>query len=112
MDIAAELDRPILVGKGRPVQQVNRDRLRQRDGPVDRSFRIQRAQQGRTTLLITHRLSQIRWADHILVIEKGKVVASGTHEDLLRTSAPYRRIFARYDVALPPLEEKVLSTEY
>lgn len=65
---------------------------------------IRRAQEGRTTLLITHRLSQIRWADHILVIDKGKIVASGTHEDLLRTSPPYRRIFARYDSALPPLE--------
>jgi ATP-binding cassette, subfamily B, bacterial len=65
---------------------------------------IRRAQQGRTTLLITHRLSQIRWADHILVLEQGQVVAYGKHEDLLRTSEPYRRIFARYDVALPPLE--------
>lgn len=65
---------------------------------------IRRAQQGRTTLLITHRLSQIRWADHILVLDKGKLVSSGSHEDLLRTSIHYRRIFARYDMALPPLE--------
>ncbi len=65
---------------------------------------IRRAQQGRTTLLITHRLSQIRWADHILVLDQGKLVASGTHEELLRRSADYRRIFARYDVELPPLE--------
>ncbi|MBX3083418.1 MAG: ABC transporter ATP-binding protein [Anaerolineae bacterium] len=65
---------------------------------------IRRAQQGRTTLLITHRLSQIRWADHIIVLEKGRVVASGTHEELLRSSAHYRRIFARYDVALPPIQ--------
>jgi len=65
---------------------------------------IKRAQQGRTTLLITHRLSQIRWADHILVLDQGKLVASGTHDDLLRTSEPYRRVFSRYDMALPPLE--------
>jgi ATP-binding cassette subfamily B protein len=65
---------------------------------------IRRAQQGRTTLLITHRLSQIRWADHIIVLEKGRVVASGGHEELLRTSPHYRRIFARYDVALPPIQ--------
>ena len=65
---------------------------------------IRRAQQGRTTLLITHRLSQIRWADHILVLEDGQIIASGTHEELLRVSEPYRRIFARYDAALPPLE--------
>ncbi|MBI5959243.1 MAG: ABC transporter ATP-binding protein [Chloroflexi bacterium] len=65
---------------------------------------IRRAQEGRTTLLITHRLSQIRWADVILVLDHGKVVAAGSHEQLLRTSQPYRRIFARYDVPLPPLE--------
>lgn len=65
---------------------------------------IRRAQEGRTTLLITHRLSQIRWANHILVLDKGQLVASGSHEELLRTSIHYRRIFARYDMALPPLE--------
>jgi len=65
---------------------------------------IQRAQQGRTTLLITHRLSQIRWADYILLLEGGQLVAGGTHEELLRTSPQYRRIFARYDVALPSVE--------
>lgn len=65
---------------------------------------IQRAQKGRTTLLITHRLSQIRWADHILVIDDGRVLAYGNHDELIRTSDLYRRIFARYDTALPPLE--------
>jgi ATP-binding cassette, subfamily B, bacterial len=55
------------------------------------------AAKGRTTLLITHRLSQIRWADHIVVIKKGHVVAQGKHEDLLQTSTAYQRIFARYD---------------
>ncbi|MBZ0300892.1 MAG: ABC transporter ATP-binding protein/permease, partial [Anaerolineae bacterium] len=55
------------------------------------------ASRGRTTLLITHRLSQIRWADTIIVLRKGRIVAQGKHEDLLRTSDAYRRIFARYD---------------
>lgn len=55
------------------------------------------AAKGRTTILITHRLSQIRWADHIIVIKAGAVAAQGTHEELLEESQAYRRIFARYD---------------
>jgi len=70
---------------------------------------IKKAQQGRTVLLITHRLSQIRWADHILVIDQGKLVADGTHEQLLRKSPHYRRIFSRYDMALPPLEGEAVK---
>jgi len=63
--------------------------------------RIQRAMyrisQQRTTFLITHRLSQIRWADRILVLKAGEIVDQGTHEELLEKSTDYRRIFARYD---------------
>jgi ATP-binding cassette, subfamily B, bacterial len=58
---------------------------------------IQRAMfevaQGRTTFVITHRLSQIRWADVIVVLRKGRVDAVGSHESLLETSAAYRNIF-------------------
>jgi ATP-binding cassette subfamily B protein len=57
------------------------------------------AAQGRTTILITHRLSQIRWADHIVVLRQGHVAAQGTHETLMATSEDYRRIFARYEQA-------------
>ncbi|GAB4480708.1 MAG: ABC transporter ATP-binding protein [Anaerolineae bacterium] len=56
------------------------------------------AAKGRTTVLITHRLSQIRWADHIVVLRNGRVAAQGKHEDLLRSSEVYRRIFARYEL--------------
>lgn len=62
---------------------------------------IRKAQEGRTVLLITHRLSQIRWADLILLVKKGHIIAQGTHEDLLHDSEDYRRIFARYDMPMP-----------
>jgi ATP-binding cassette subfamily B protein len=58
---------------------------------------INRILEGRTTLLITHRLSQIRRADKILVLEKGKVIDQGTHHELLARCALYQRIFARYE---------------
>ncbi len=51
----------------------------------------------RTTFLITHRLSQIRWADRILVLRQGELVDQGTHEELFERSEAYRRIFARYE---------------
>jgi ATP-binding cassette subfamily B protein len=60
--------------------------------------RIQRAiynaAKGRTTFIITHRLSQIRWADLIVVMRKGKVAAVGVHEELLQSSEAYRNIFS------------------
>jgi ATP-binding cassette subfamily B protein len=52
------------------------------------------AARGRTTLIITHRLSQIRWADLIIVIRQGRLSAVGTHEELLESSDAYRRIFS------------------
>jgi ATP-binding cassette subfamily B protein len=48
---------------------------------------------GRTTFVIAHRLSTVRRADLILVLEKGQIVARGTHEDLLQKSAQYQEIF-------------------
>ena len=55
---------------------------------------IYAAARGRTTFIITHRLSQIRWADLILVLRKGRLVASGTHVELMKSSESYRRIFS------------------
>ena len=62
---------------------------------------IQRAihavQKGRTTLMITHRLSQIRRADLVLVLHGGRLLDSGTHHELLERCTLYQRIFARFD---------------
>lgn len=54
---------------------------------------IYAAARGRTTFIITHRLSQIRWADLILVLKAGKLTAVGRHDELMQTSEAYRRIF-------------------
>ena len=58
---------------------------------------MRRISSERTTFIITHRLSQIRWANRILVLRRGELVDQGTHEELMERSADYRRIFARYD---------------
>ena len=58
---------------------------------------MRRISRQRTTFLITHRLSQIRWADRILVLRRGEVVDQGAHHELLTRSRDYRRIFARYE---------------
>jgi ATP-binding cassette subfamily B protein len=60
---------------------------------IQRAMRL--ASKGRTTFLITHRLSQIRWADRILLLEGGAVADSGTHQELLARCEDYRRLFAR-----------------
>lgn len=52
------------------------------------------AARGRTTFIITHRLSQIRWADLILVMRGGRLAAAGSHTELMETSEAYRRIFS------------------
>jgi len=58
----------------------------------------------RTTILITHRLSQIRWSDLIIVLKRGEIAAKGTHEELLKTSEEYRKIFVkRFDISLDQL---------
>lgn len=54
---------------------------------------IKTASSGRTTFIITHRLSQIRWADLIIVMRKGRISAIGTHDKLMETSPAYKAIF-------------------
>jgi ATP-binding cassette subfamily B protein len=58
---------------------------------------LRRVLEGRTTLLITHRLSQIRRADRILVLHNSEILDQGTHEELMQRCDLYRRIFARYE---------------
>jgi ATP-binding cassette subfamily B protein len=60
---------------------------------IQKAMRL--ASKGRTTFLITHRLSQIRWADRILLLEGGALADSGTHQELFARCEDYRRLFAR-----------------
>ncbi len=58
-------------------------------------YAIKNILRNRTTLLITHRLSQIRWSDLIIVLKDGKIEAKGDHQELLKTSEEYRKIFVK-----------------
>lgn len=55
---------------------------------------LEEATAGRTTLVIAHRLSTIRRADRVVMLDGGRVVADGPHDELAATSEPYRRLLA------------------
>ena len=51
--------------------------------------------EGRTTIIIAHRPATIALADRVVLLDEGRVVADGTHEELLVTNARYREVLAR-----------------
>ena len=59
---------------------------------------LRRLRAGRTTIVIAHRLSTVRDADRILVLDGGKIAAQGRHDELLKSSQLYRRMCARLSV--------------
>ncbi len=63
---------------------------------------LDEAVRGRTTFVIAHRLSTVRRADLILVLEDGEIVERGTHDELLERDGFYRRI---YDMQLRPQDQ-------
>ena len=64
---------------------------------------MRRIATGRTLIVIAHRLSTVRGADHIMTIDRGRLVEDGTHEDLLRRGGRYAQLHriqaGRADVA-------------
>lgn len=58
---------------------------------------IKNVLQGRVSFLITHRISQIRRADEIILIDKGKIIGIGNHETLLLDNEKYQSIFSTFD---------------
>lgn len=60
---------------------------------------IEKLAAGRTTFIIAHRFSTIRTADRILVLEKGGIIADGTHEELMKSSPLYRELYNKQQMA-------------
>lgn len=64
---------------------------------METEFKIQQdlkgVMKGRTTFIIAHRISSLKHADEILVLDNGVIVERGTHEDLLKNEGPYQRIY-------------------
>ena len=59
---------------------------------------LARLMAGRTTILIAHRLSTVRGADRIYVIDRGRVVETGTHADLVAAGGLYARLAGSQDL--------------
>lgn len=64
---------------------------------METEFRIQKAlkevMDGRTTFIIAHRISSLKHADEILVLDKGNIIERGTHDELVKQNGAYRRIY-------------------
>lgn len=78
-------DAPILI-----LDEATSSLDRENEGLIQRS--LQELRQGKTVLMIAHRLATIQSADQIILLDKGRIVAQGTHEALLASSPLYQKL--------------------
>jgi len=69
---------------------------------------LEEVMRGRTTFVIAHRLSTVKRADEVVVLDRGQIVERGTHAELIARAGPYRRI---YDVQMRDQEEFIAQRE-
>ncbi|KAH0838927.1 Leptomycin B resistance protein pmd1 [Fonsecaea pedrosoi] len=73
---------------------------------------LDKAAKGRTTIIIAHRLSTIKNADHIVVLSRGRVVESGTHETLVSEGGVYSRLVCTQAISLKDSAQEGMESEF
>lgn len=71
--------------------------------------RLDRYLRGRTLILVSHRMAWVRQVQRILVLDQGVLVASGSHQELMRTSTPYRRLYSHFGYQEAALRDAPLA---